>query len=104
MKCPICKFRGIDLNLHSEGFTSVDSPLKQCRSCSCQWIVKPSGRIIILDKGDLTKAVVEFCTCGMPLTDCYSKALDEYFCSDDCANRAIKEYLAKLQSELDRRK
>lgn len=44
MKCPNCGARkNIDLNSHSEGFSSVGSPVKECGSCGLVWRIKKNG-------------------------------------------------------------
>jgi uncharacterized Zn finger protein len=41
MKCPNCGNRtSVDLDIHSGGFTSDQSPLKECGSCGLVWRVK----------------------------------------------------------------
>lgn len=43
MKCPNCGGRtAIDIDLHSEGFTSDETPIKECGDCGLVWRVKSS--------------------------------------------------------------
>jgi uncharacterized Zn finger protein len=43
MKCPNCGERKkIVIDLHSEGFTSDENPIKECGSCGLVWRVKSS--------------------------------------------------------------
>ena len=38
MKCPNCGGRkAIDIDLHSEGFTSDENPVKECGKCGLVW-------------------------------------------------------------------
>jgi len=38
MKCPNCGGRtAIDIDLHSEGFTSDEHPVKECGDCGLVW-------------------------------------------------------------------
>ncbi|MDA8413750.1 MAG: hypothetical protein M0023_08170 [Desulfobacteraceae bacterium] len=40
MKCPNCGDRtAVDLDTHSGGFSSDDSPLKECGACGLVWRV-----------------------------------------------------------------
>ncbi len=42
MKCPNCGGRkAIDIDLHSEGFTSDENPVKECGECGLVWRLKP---------------------------------------------------------------
>jgi uncharacterized Zn finger protein len=44
MKCPNCGSRtSVDLDMHSGGFSSNDSPVKECGSCGLVWRVKIEG-------------------------------------------------------------
>ena len=44
MKCPNCESRtSVDLDIHSGGFSSNDSPVKECSSCGLVWRVKVKG-------------------------------------------------------------
>lgn len=41
MKCPNCGNRtSVDLDMHSNGFTSEESPVKECGECGLVWRVK----------------------------------------------------------------
>ncbi len=41
MKCPNCGSRkAIDIDLHSEGFTSDENPVKECGDCGLVWRLK----------------------------------------------------------------
>ena len=41
MKCPNCGGRkAIDIDLHSEGFTSDENPIKECGACGLVWRIK----------------------------------------------------------------
>lgn len=41
MKCPNCGGRtAIDIDLHSEGFTSDENPVKECGDCGVVWRIK----------------------------------------------------------------
>lgn len=41
MKCPHCGSRtSVDLDMHSNGFTSEESPVKECGECGLVWRVK----------------------------------------------------------------
>jgi uncharacterized Zn finger protein len=41
MKCPNCGDRtAVDLDMHSEGFTADESPVKECGACGLVWRVK----------------------------------------------------------------
>jgi uncharacterized Zn finger protein len=41
MKCPNCGGRtAIDIDLHSEGFTSDENPVKECGDCGVVWCIK----------------------------------------------------------------
>lgn len=43
MKCPNCGERKkIVIDLHSEGFTSDENPVKECGTCGLVWRVKPT--------------------------------------------------------------
>lgn len=41
MKCPNCGERKtVEIDLHSEGYTADELPLKECGSCGLVWRVK----------------------------------------------------------------
>lgn len=54
MKCPNCGNRTeVDLGMHSSGFTTESSPVKECGACGLVWRVKvESGKKVI----DIIKA------------------------------------------------
>lgn len=44
MKCPSCGSRtAVDIDLHSEGFTRDENPVKECGECGLVW------RIVVKD-------------------------------------------------------
>ena len=50
MKCPNCGDRtSVDLDMHSGGFTSDESPIKECGVCGLVWRVKIEGGETRLD-------------------------------------------------------
>jgi transcription elongation factor Elf1 len=50
MKCPHCGDRtAVDLDTHSSGFTSDESPVKECGSCGLVWRVKVECGVTKLD-------------------------------------------------------
>jgi uncharacterized Zn finger protein len=50
MKCPNCGNRtSVDLDMHSDGFTSDESPVKECGDCGLVWRVKIEGGETKLD-------------------------------------------------------
>jgi uncharacterized Zn finger protein len=56
MKCPQCGDRtAVDLDTHSSGFTSDESPVKECGTCGLVWrVVVESGepKIDIIKQAD----------------------------------------------------
>lgn len=56
MKCPSCGGRtSIDIDLHSEGFTKDESPVKECGQCGLVWRVRVENgenRIDIIKQPD----------------------------------------------------
>lgn len=41
MKCPGCGSRTtVEIDMHSEGFTAEESPVKECGSCGMVWRVR----------------------------------------------------------------
>jgi len=56
MKCPNCGDRkSVDLDMHSGGFSSDQSPVKECGACGLVWRVKVEGdetRIDIIKPAD----------------------------------------------------
>lgn len=59
MKCPNCGNRtSVDLGMHSDGFTSDESPVKECGVCGLVWRVKTEGgetKIDIIKKANTVK-------------------------------------------------
>jgi uncharacterized Zn finger protein len=53
MKCPNCGDRtAVDLDMHSNGFTSEESPVKECGTCGLVWrLVKENDE----DRVDIIK-------------------------------------------------
>ncbi len=50
MKCPNCGNRTeVDLDMHSSGFTSEESPVKECGACGLVWRVKMESGVAIID-------------------------------------------------------
>ncbi len=50
MKCPVCGDRTqVDLDLHSEGFSSEEFPVKECGACGSVWRVKRVGDQLQVD-------------------------------------------------------
>jgi uncharacterized Zn finger protein len=50
MKCPNCGDRtAIDLDMHSNGFSSDESPVKECGACGLVWRVKMVGGVAKID-------------------------------------------------------
>lgn len=50
MKCPHCGDRtAVDLDTHSGGFTSDESPVKECGACGLVWRVKVDGGVTKID-------------------------------------------------------
>lgn len=44
MKCPNCGGRkDVEIDIHSEGFTSDEQPVKECGSCGLVWRIKKTG-------------------------------------------------------------
>lgn len=44
MKCPNCgEGTAVELDTHSGGFVSEESPVKECGSCGLVWRIKTSG-------------------------------------------------------------
>lgn len=41
MKCPNCGSRkAVSIDIHSEGFTAEDYPVKECDACGLVWRIK----------------------------------------------------------------
>ncbi len=50
MKCPNCGDRtSVDLDMHSNGFTSEESPVKECSACGLVWRVKIEAGVARID-------------------------------------------------------
>jgi len=50
MKYPNCGDRtSVDLDMHSDGFTNDESPVKECGACGLVWRVKIDGGETKLD-------------------------------------------------------
>ncbi|HEU0265334.1 MAG TPA: hypothetical protein VFR01_06360 [Geobacterales bacterium] len=50
MKCPACGSRkGVEIDIHSEGFSAEESPVKECNDCGLVWRVKTSGDKPVID-------------------------------------------------------
>lgn len=44
MKCPNCGGRkSVEIDMHSEGFTAEESPVKECGVCGLVWRVRMVG-------------------------------------------------------------
>jgi uncharacterized Zn finger protein len=44
MKCPNCGGRdAVQIDMHSEGFSSDESPVKECGACGLVWRIKVTG-------------------------------------------------------------
>ena len=44
MKCPNCGERGsVEIDMHSEGFSADELPVKECGACGLVWRVKYVG-------------------------------------------------------------
>lgn len=55
MKCPNCGDRtAVDIDMHSDGFTSEESPVKECGACGLVWRVKVEAGVT---RVDIIKAV-----------------------------------------------
>lgn len=59
MKCPNCSDRtAVDLDMHSGGFSSDQSPVKECGACGLIWRVTVEGgktKIDIIKPADKKK-------------------------------------------------
>lgn len=50
MKCPNCGNRNeVDLDMHSGGYSSDESPVKECGACGLIWRVKVKGGETAID-------------------------------------------------------
>lgn len=51
MKCPVCEERDkVELSTHSEGYTSKETPVKECGHCGSIWTAK-DGEVDIISRG-----------------------------------------------------
>lgn len=59
MKCPNCGDRtSVDLDMHSDGFTNDESPVKECGVCGLVWrVIIEAGdtKVDIIKKGNAVK-------------------------------------------------
>ena len=55
MKCPNCGNRtSVEIDIHSEGFTAEESPVKECGECGLVWrvrVVKGKPEVDIIKAG-----------------------------------------------------
>ena len=55
MKCPNCGNRtSVEIDIHSEGFTAEESPVKECGECGLVWrvrVVKGTPEIDVIKAG-----------------------------------------------------
>lgn len=55
MKCPNCGNRtSVEIDIHSEGFTAEESPVKECGECGLVWrvrVVKGETEIDVIKPG-----------------------------------------------------
>ena len=51
MKCPNCKNRNIDISLHSDGFVSPQTPVKECPTCGQVWTCNSDGQKRVIKYG-----------------------------------------------------
>ncbi|MFA7059531.1 MAG: hypothetical protein WC156_01780 [Pedobacter sp.] len=50
MKCPNCENRTlVDIDMHSDGFSSDESPVKECGACGLVWRVKMEAGVMRVD-------------------------------------------------------
>lgn len=50
MKCPNCSGReAIEIDMHSEGFSADESPVKECGTCGLVWRIKVTGDLHEVD-------------------------------------------------------
>lgn len=50
MKCPNCGDRTlVDIDMHSDGFSSDESPVKECGACGLVWRVKMEAGVTRVD-------------------------------------------------------
>lgn len=59
MKCPVCVGRKeVEIDMHSEGFSGAQFPLKECGACGAIWRIKmvnDKPEIDIIRKGEKGK-------------------------------------------------
>jgi uncharacterized Zn finger protein len=54
MKCPNCNARrAVELDIHSEGYTPQESPVKECGSCGLVWRVREDSSIDIIKQSSI---------------------------------------------------
>ena len=55
MKCPNCGNRtSVEIDIHSEGFTAEESPVKECGECGLVWrvrVVKGKTEVDVIKAG-----------------------------------------------------
>ena len=51
MKCPNCENRRIEVNMHSGGMVSNDTPIKECPECSHVWTCDFIGVVKVITQG-----------------------------------------------------
>lgn len=50
MKCPNCGGReSVQVDMHSEGFSAEESPVKECSACGLVWRIKTGGDKPLVD-------------------------------------------------------
>ena len=50
MKCPNCGSRtGVDIGMHSNGFSAEHSPVKECGACGLVWRIKIENGEAVVD-------------------------------------------------------
>lgn len=50
MKCPNCGGRKeVEIDIHSEGFSAEESPVKECGACGLVWRIKVVGDETTID-------------------------------------------------------
>lgn len=50
MKCPVCGERtAVEIDMHSEGFTAQEYPVKECGACGAVWRIKMVGDKPVID-------------------------------------------------------
>ena len=51
MKCPNCNNRTLEINLHSEGMVSTETPAKECPECGHIWTCNSGRAVRIIKQG-----------------------------------------------------